>query len=66
MSQEFNNNVLDLVNQKIFCPYEYMSDLKKFKKELLPRKEKIYSSFTDRKISDKECVHVLMCGINLK
>ena len=31
LSQEFDNNVLDLVKQKGFYPYEYMSDFEKFK-----------------------------------
>ena len=30
LSQEFDNNVLDLVKQKGFYPYEYMSDFEKF------------------------------------
>ena len=58
LSQEFDNNVLDLVKQKGFYPYEYMSDFEKFK-EKLPSKEKFYSSFTDKKICDKEYDHVL-------
>ena len=39
LSQEFGNNVLDLVKQKEFYPfihfilYEYMSDFEKFKEE---------------------------------
>ena len=33
-SQEFNNKVLDLVKQKEFYPYEYMTDFKKFKEQL--------------------------------
>ena len=53
VSQEFDNNILDLVKQKGFYAYEYMSDFEKFKKEL-PRKEKFYSSLTDRKINDKK------------
>ena len=57
-SQEFENNILDLVKQKGFYFYEYMSDFDKFKEEL-PNKEKLYSSLTDRKISDKEYEHVL-------
>ena len=48
LSQEFDNNVLDLVKQKGFYPYEYLSDFKKFKEE------KFYSSWTDRKITNKE------------
>ena len=35
MSQEFDNNVLDLVKQMGFYPYEYMSDFEKFKEEFL-------------------------------
>ena len=31
LSQEFDNNVLGLVKQKGFYPYEYMSDFEKFK-----------------------------------
>ena len=32
--QEFHNGVLDLVKQKRFYPYEYMSDFEKFKEEI--------------------------------
>ena len=32
LSQEFDNDILDLVKQKGFYPYEYMSDFEKFKK----------------------------------
>ena len=31
LSQEFDNNVLDLVKKNGFDPYEYMTDFKKFK-----------------------------------
>ena len=31
LSQEFDNNVLDLVKQKGFYPYEYNSDFENFK-----------------------------------
>ena len=34
LSQEFDNNVLYLVKQNGFYPYEYMSEFKKFKEEL--------------------------------
>ena len=57
-SQELDNNALDLVKQKVFYPYEYMSDFEKFKEEL-PSKEKFYSSLTGEKISNKEYEHVL-------
>ena len=38
LSREFDNSVLDLVKQKEFYPYEYMSDFEKFKEELLKNK----------------------------
>ena len=56
LSQELDNNVLDVIKQKGCYPYEYMNDFEKFKEEL-PSKEKSYSSLTGRKITDKE--HVL-------
>ena len=49
LSQEFDSIVLDLVKQKDFSPYEYMSDSEKFKEEL-PSKEKFHSFLTHRKI----------------
>ena len=33
LSQRFDNNIFDLVKQKRFHPYEYMSDFEKFKEE---------------------------------
>ena len=56
LSQEFDKNVLDLVKQKGFYPYEYMIDFEKFKKELLS-KEKFYSSLTGKKITAAENKH---------
>ena len=58
LSQGFDNNVLDLIKQKGFYPYDYMSDFEKFKGEL-PSKERFFSLLTDRKISGKEYEHVL-------
>ena len=65
MSQELDNNVLDLAKQKGFYPYEYMGDFKKFKEKLLS-KEKFYSSLSSKKISVKENKQFLMFRINLK
>ena len=45
MSQEYDDNVLDLVKQKGFYLYKYMNDFKKFKKQL-PSEEKFCSSLT--------------------
>ena len=58
LSQEFNNNALDLVKQKMFYPFECISYFEKFK-EQLPSKERFYSSLTGKKISHKEYEHVL-------
>ena len=49
---------LDLVKQKGFYLYEYMTDFEKFK-EQLSSKEKFYNSLTGSNISDKEYDHVL-------
>ena len=51
-SQEFDNNISDLAKQKGFYPYEYLSDFKKFKKELR-NEEKFYSLLIGKKISRK-------------
>ena len=48
LSQEFDNDLLDLVKQKGFYHYEYLSDFEKFK-EKLTSKENFYSSLTDKK-----------------
>ena len=45
LSQKFDNQVLDLVKQKGFYPYKYMSNFEKFK-ENLSNKETFYSSLT--------------------
>ena len=49
LSQEFDNNVLHLVKQKRFYPYEYMSNFGKFEEELTC-KEMFYSSMTSNKL----------------
>ena len=45
LSQDFDNNLLDLVKQKGFFPHEYMSNFVKFKEELTS-KEKFCISLT--------------------
>ena len=65
MSQEFDNNVLDLVKQKRFYLYEYMTNFEKFKEKLLS-KGKFYSSLTDRNITDKKYEHVINALKKLK
>ena len=58
LSQEFDNNILDIAKQKGFHTYDCKSDFKKCKEEL-PSKEKFYLSLTGKKISEKEYDHVL-------
>ena len=58
LSQEFESIVLDLVKQKGYYQYQYMSDFENFKERLL-NKEKFYSLLADKKVSDKEYEHVL-------
>ena len=43
MDQQFDNNLLDLIKQKGFYPYEYINNFEKLK-EKLPRRETFYSS----------------------
>ena len=64
-SQEFDANILDLVKQKGFYPYESMRDFEKFKEEL-PRKEKFYSSLTSKEIVIKNMNMFLRFGIHFK
>ena len=56
LSQEFDNNILYLVEQQKFYPYKYMSGLENFEKRL-PLKGKFYSSLTVKKNSDKNHEH---------
>ena len=58
LSQEFDNNILDLVKQKGFYSYEYMSDFEQFKEELRS-KENFHSLLTDRRSSNKGYEHAL-------
>ena len=62
MSQEFDNNVLDLLKQNVFYRYEYMGTFN----EELPSKENFYNLLTNKKIIDKEYEHILDVWKNLK
>ena len=57
--------MLDIVQQKRFCPCEYMTDFEKFKEEL-PSKENFYSSLTNRKLLTKHMNMLLMFEKNFK
>ena len=61
MSQEFDKNVLELAKQKGFYLYDF--DFEEFK-DKLPRKDKFYSSVTNKEISDNEYEIFLKSGIN--
>ena len=66
LSQEYDANALDLVKQKWFYPYVYMSDFERFKEDFLS-KEKFYNSLTDKKkLVIKNMNMFLRFGINLK
>ena len=54
----FDSDILYLIKQKEFHPYEYISSFGKFK-ERLPRKESFYSLLTDKRISDNHYKNVL-------
>ena len=65
MSQEFDNNVLDLVKQKEFYLYEYTPNFEKIKEEL-PSKGNFYSLLKDKKLVTKNMNLFLMFGKKLK
>ena len=59
LNQEFDSKVLDLVKQNGCYSYEYMSDFRKFKEQLLSKK-KFYSSLTGNKLLVKSMNMFLM------
>ena len=50
--------IVNVVKQKRFYPYEYMSGFEKFK-EILPSKERFYSSLRGREVNSKDYEHAL-------
>ena len=64
MSQEFNNNVVDIVKEKGLHLYDYMSDFQKFKEEL-PRKENFSNLLTDKKLMARNVNIFLILEKNL-
>ena len=63
LSQEFDNNVLDILKQKCFYSDEYVSDFERFKEEL-PRK--FYSLLTGKKLVAKNMNMFLRFRTNLE
>ena len=54
LSEEFSGELLCLVKQKGVYPYEYMDSFKRFSKNKLPDRSKIFSPLKDKCISEKE------------
>ena len=65
LTQGFDNKLLDLVKQKGFYPYEYMSDFQKFKEES-PRKEGFYSLLAGKKLMIKSMNMFLRFGLHFQ
>ena len=65
MSQEFGNEVLDLVKQKGFYHYEHMCDFKKFN-ETLPSKNEFDGLIRGNGIRSKDYQMFAKFGISLK
>ena len=65
LNQEFDSNVLDLVNKKGFYPYTYMSDFENLK-EKFPSKEKFYSLLTVKELMVMNMNMLLKFGMHLK
>ena len=65
LNQEFDSEVLELVKQKGFYPYEYMIIFEKFK-EGPSIKDKFDSSLTGKRSNDNNYEYVFKFGTNLK
>ena len=59
ISVEFSGEVLELVKQKGIYPYECMNSFKRFSKERIPDKCKLFSSLKDEFISEKDYLHAI-------
>ena len=65
LSQEFDNNVLDLVKQKAFYHYEYVTDLKSLKNNYQAKKSFVIC-YQVKKLVTKNRIMFLRFGTNLK
>ena len=54
LSEEFSDDQLKLVKEKVIYPYEYMNGFKRFNEDKLPDKSKFLSSLKDCGINKKE------------
>ena len=58
LSQEFNDNAIDLLKKKRLNSFDYQDSFEKFK-EGLPSKDKFCSTLANRDVSNKNYKHVL-------
>ena len=65
LSQEFGSDVLDLVKQKGFYPYEYMSSFEKLKKDFQAKKSFIVRKKVIKLVIKSMSMH-LKFGTHLK
>ena len=65
LSQEFDNNVLDLVKQKAFYHYEYVTYLKSLKNNYQAKKSFVIC-YQVKKLVTKNKIMFLRFGTNLK
>ena len=59
LSQEFSDDLSELVKQKGVYPYEYIGSFKKFSEDKLPDRCKFFSSLKDECISEKDYSHAI-------
>ena len=59
LSQDFSDDLSELINQKGVYPYEFMDSFKKFYDEKLLDKCKFFSSLKDECISEKCYSHAI-------
>ena len=60
LSEEFSDDLLELVKQKGVYPYEYIDSFEKFSEDKLPDRCKFFSSLKDECISAKIIYMLLM------
>ena len=59
LSQEFSDDLLELVKQKGVYPYEYMNSFKKSSEDKLPYRCELLNSLKDKCISEKDYLNAI-------
>ena len=59
LSQDFSDELLQLVKQKVSYPYEYMNCFKRFFDDKLPDRRKFFSSLKDKCIREADYLHAV-------